>query len=163
MTAIIIRSFLVVPVLLIASLVCGGVVPSAHAQEVEGAVRIDNPPEELESGSLLDLFAAFREGEHQIRLEFESDAPVVPVQFQTVVRKDGKTLGRASRDPMPYFPGDMLMCPEAFDFVPIMRRYADGRGQLPAGRYGIVISVIVEGMENAQIEPAEMQFTVPKR
>ncbi len=151
------------PVLLVASLVWGGSVHSTYAQEVEGAVRIDNPPEVLESGSLLDLFAAFREGEHQIHLEFESDAPFVPVQFQTVVRKDGKTLGRATRDPMPYFPGDMLMCPEAFDFVPIMRRYADSSGQLPAGKYAIVISVIVEGMENAQIEPAEMQFTVPKR
>lgn len=109
-------------VLLVAVLVWGDLPYAVHAQEVEGTVRIENPPKELESGSLLDLFAAFRKGEHQIHLEFESDVPFVPVQFQTVVRKDGKTLGRATRDPMPYFPGDTLMCPEAFDFVPIIRR-----------------------------------------
>ena len=136
---------------------------TAVAQSVEGALRVDNPPEELESGSLLDLFAAFREGEHQIHFEFESEADFVPVRFQTVVRKDGKTLGQATRDPMPYFPGDMLLCPETFDFVPIARRYADGNGLLPPGEYAIVISVIVEDVEDAQIDPAEMQFTVPRR
>ena len=149
--------------LLVATLIGLHLPATAVAQSVEGALRVDNPPEELESGSLLDLFAAFRKGEHQIHFAFESEADFVPARFRTVVRKGGKTLGQATRDPMPYFPGDTLMCPEAFDFVPIIRRYADRDGLLPPGEYAIVISVIVEGMEDAQIEPAEMQFTVPRR
>jgi len=135
---------------------------SATAQDVRGAVIVDNPPEALESGSLLDLFAAFRTGEHQIHLEFESDADVVPVQFQTIMRKDGETLGRSRRDPMPYFPGDMLMCPEAWGFIAMLNELADDEGQLPPGDYEVLL--VAENVEGeAGIEPAEFQFTVPRR
>jgi hypothetical protein len=156
------RLFLTLAALLTVSLAWGGAVHSAHAQEVRGAVQIDSPPEELESGSLLDLFAGFREGEHQIHLQFKSDAPFVPVQFQTVVRKDGKRLGRATRDPMPYFPGDMLMGPEAWDFVPILHRSTNREGRLPPGDYEVTL--VAENVEGeAGIRPATFGFTVPEQ
>lgn len=145
------------------------VVPSAAAQDddpidisKQGGVYVDNPPEELESGSLLELFAGFREGEHQIHFEFESDADIVPVRFQTLVRKDGETLGRSSRDPMPYFPGDMLMCPETWEFIAMLSELTDEEGLLPPGEYVVVL--FAEGVETeGTVEPAEIQFVVPER
>ena len=142
---------------------------TAFAQEVRGAVYVDNPPEELEAGSLLDLFAAFREGKHQIHFEFEVDSRqasshrrILPVRFQTAVRKDGEALGRSTRDPMPYFPGDMLMCPETWDFITMLYEVAGDDGQLPPGEYEVMlVAEIVEG--EGEIEPGHIRFVVPER
>jgi hypothetical protein len=63
---------------------------------------------------------------------------------------------------MPYFPGDMLMGPEAWDFVPILHRSTTREGRLPPGDYEVTL--VAENVEGeAGIRPATFGFTVPER
>lgn len=138
-----------------------GAAPSA-AQDARSTVSIRLEMQELASGSLLDLFAAFRETEGAIRFRLESNAEQVPVRFQTVVMKDGEDIGRSVRAPMPYFPGEMIMCPEAWDFISVLHQVSSNDGRLPAGQYDVRLSVLNTDARPLG-EPGRFRFSVPER
>lgn len=138
-----------------------GATPSA-AQNARSTVEVTLDVEELESGSLLDLFAAFRDTEGAIRFMLESDAEMVPVRLQTAVMRDGDVIGRSVRAPMPYFPGEMMMCPEAWDFISVLHQVSSDDGQLPPGQYDVRFSVL-SANERPLGDPGRFQFSVPER
>lgn len=165
------RPLTLIPAVLVAVLVWSGVPLIVSAQQVDGGIRIERPPEELESGSVAELATRFREGEHPIHIVLEGEGEAfdkaspnfeIPLRFGTQVQRNGETIGRSERDPMPFFPGDTLIGPEAWDFVPILFAATDREGLLPPGDYEVTLGAeSVEG--EASIRPATFGFTVPER
>lgn len=116
----------------------------ADGQETRGQVNItfEPPPIIVEEGRLISLFAAFRENEESLVFELESEAEMVPVRFQTTVMRNGELIGRSTRGPITYFPGEMIMCPESFDFIPLLEQTTNEDGILPEGEYQVGIIVM---------------------
>jgi len=106
---------------------------AVKAQDAKGYISIEEPPPIMHSGKLVEMFADFRDKPGSLVFHLESDAKVVPVSFQTTVKRNGKLGGSVKRKPMPYFPGEMIMCPEAFDFISLLYQVADNGGILPQG------------------------------
>lgn len=134
-----------------------------QAQRVEGRIQIENPPRTLTSGNVLDLFKAFREGEHQIVFSFEGD----PANFvlRSEVRHNGESLGTFEGPPMPYIPGDMFMCPEAFGFVGLLGHDGtpgDAFGRLAPGEYEVRLEAVPQRVDG-YIQSASLGFIVPRR
>ena len=113
----------------------------------------------LKGGNLLNLFVAFRDNEASLVFKLDSKAAVVPVSFQTVVKQNGKVIGRATRKPMPYFPGEMVMCPESFDFISLLYQGADKKGILPKGKYQVGI-IVLSKEERALGKESKFEFSV---
>ena len=59
------------------------------------------------------------------------------------VKKDGKTIGSIKRNPIPFFPGDMFMPVETFDFISILSNIQtntnDRISEIPKGNYEIIL------------------------
>lgn len=118
---------------------------TANAQDAQGYINVEEPPpiiDLIEKGSVVDLLAAFRENKGKLVFELESKAEVVPVSFRTVIKRNGEMIGRHTRQPMPYFPGEMVMCPESFNFISLFYKAANEKGMLPAGRYQVGLMVM---------------------
>ena len=125
-----------------------------QAQLVQGELKIDeNSKAELsfKGNKAVNLYADFRENKHKINFVFTTtDIPlnsdkkeVVQFVFSTTVFKNGKNIGTMKRSPMPFFPGDMLMPIETFDFISILSNLQtnaeDKISEIPAGSYEIII------------------------
>jgi len=127
-----------------------------YAQEINGQLVLDNQSRaELKGNfeSVVDLYAHFRQQNSKIHFKFEgSNLPktssgntVAAVKFVTTVKRDGKVVGKLERQPIPFFPGDMWMPVETFDFVPIL--FGMDNGNLPKGRYEVQIDVVPVGVK----------------
>ena len=130
--------------------------PAVYAQSVDGWVQIRNAPETAESGGLVDLFAAFRDGDHQIVFSFDGD-PAAFILFSEV-RHDGRVLGRFESLPHPYIPGDMFMAPEAFGFIGVLLAHTDD-WRLEPGRYEVRLEARPVGSRD-RLRPAVLAFDV---
>ncbi|MDD3005791.1 hypothetical protein, partial [Flavobacterium sp.] len=126
----------------------------SQAQLVQGEMKINEQSKveiTLKSNKIVNLYADFREKKHQINFVFTGiDIPqnsdqqeVVQFVFNTTVKKDGKVLGNIKRNPIPFFPGDMLMPVETFDFISILSNLQtnanDKVSELPKGNYEVIL------------------------
>lgn len=107
-------------------------------QNIKCVMKVENTPKQVKN--VLDLFAGFREGKHQII--FTLEGKTTEIVFETTVKKDGKVIGTGKRQPMPYFPGDMYIAPEAFDFISLLPYSTTDKdfGKLENGTYEIELN-----------------------
>lgn len=142
------------------------------APQVEGKIQIDGKSTlttELEAGNVVELFKKFKTGNYPIVFAFDGkDLPkddqgrdVVLFEFKTEIYKEGKLIGAVKRQPMPFFPGEMLEPVETFDIIHLLT-YAQGNplkkaypGQLEKGKYTIVLSANPMGAKGS-IEKAQV-------
>lgn len=126
----------------------------SQAQLVQGEIKINEQSKAeitLKSNKIVNLYADFREKKHQINFVFtgvditpNSDKKeVVQFVFSTTVKKDGKTIGSMKRAPIPFFPGDMFMPVETFDFISILSNLqtntSDKVSEIPKGNYEVIL------------------------
>ena len=127
---------------------------SAQAQMVQGTIKInENSKAEisLSSNKIVNLYAAFRENKYRINFEFSATdvaknsngQQIILFVFNTIVKRDGKMIGNIKRALMPFFPGDMFMPAETFDFISILANLqnnsAETISEIPKGSYEIVL------------------------
>lgn len=146
----------------------------SQAQLVQGEVKInENSKAEmtLKGNKVVNLYADFRVGKNPIQFSYTGiDIPanddkkeVVQFIFSTTVKKDGKIIGSMKRAPIPFFPGDMLMPVETFDFISILSNLQtnanDKVSEIPSGNYEITIEAKPLGVKGT-ISPARMFLKV---
>lgn len=131
-----------------------GITGAAVAQSINGSIKINEQSKveiQAKNNKVVNFYAAFRENKYPILFSFKGqDIPynsekqqVVNIQFVTTVKKDGKVIASFPRKPIPFFPGDMFMPVETFDFVSILssiqKNSLDNVSKIPAGNYQIVL------------------------
>ncbi|PZV82254.1 hypothetical protein CLV31_109115 [Algoriphagus aquaeductus] len=145
----------------------------AKAQEIQGKLVVGSKSKvelTLKSNQAVDLYAAFREQNHPIHFVFEgkslpqtsSGQEVALIWFRTTLKKDGKVISKLERAPMPFFPGDMLMPVETFDFIAQLSAVngkPDLRSEIPAGNYEVLLDAGPVGSKG-QISSAVILFAV---
>ncbi|CAL2091155.1 hypothetical protein [Tenacibaculum sp. 190524A05c] len=153
------------------------------AQEINGGLLLNNNKEimlSLESKSAVDLFKQFKVNTYKIGFNFKADGLkkneegefVVFFDFMTVVKKDGRTIRKVRRHiPMPYFPGEMFLPAEAFDFIGVLsvtswddmekRTFVPQQksGILKSGKYEVQLSAIPRDVKG-KIDPVTFGFVV---
>lgn len=126
----------------------------SQAQLVQGELKIKEQSKvelNLKGNNAVNLYAAFRENNYPIHFIFTGvDIPlnsdkkeVVQFVFSSTIKRDGKIVGNTKRTPIPFFPGDMLMPVETFDFISILSNLQtnpnDKVSEIPAGNYEITL------------------------
>lgn len=150
--------------------------PFAHAQSVRGALTIGKSSDqkiEVKSDNLVDLFIDFRKERFPILFSFQGDGikskegrEIIFFEFITEVYHNGKLLGKNSRNPMPYIPGDMIIGTEGFDFISLLsyneltRGYTkESPGKMAPGSYQVKLSARALNAKGS-LKPATFSFTV---
>jgi hypothetical protein len=146
----------------------------SFAQLVQGELTIKEQSKlelSLQSGKAVNLYADFRENKYPIQFAFTGNAiplnsdkkMVVQFEFTTIVKKDGQLVRTIKRNPIPFFPGDMLMPVETFDFISILsnleKNPANKISEIPKGNYEIILQakpIDVKG----EIKPVRLLITV---
>lgn len=163
---------------------------SIRAQSVQGRLTLNGKSKtslKLESNSAVQLFKDFKTGKYQLQFSFDGKdlvknldkETIVFFNFRTVVKKDGKLVKNVIRKhPIPYFPGDMSIPSEAFDFVSVLAitswddMQGDSKetvptlnellGLMPEGNYSV--QLFAEPIEvKGKIAPVEFNFYGRKR
>lgn len=134
----------------------------SQAQLVQGELKIDNQSKAeltIKGNKAVNLYADFRENKHKINFVFTgTDIPlnvdkkeVVQFVFNTTIKKDGKVIGSMKRAPIPFFPGDMLMPVETFDFISMLSNLQTNGNEtvseIPSGHYEITIEAKALGVK----------------
>lgn len=127
---------------------------NTQAQHIQGEIKINEKSKaeiSINTNKIVNLYAAFREQKHKINFVFtgtdlpinEEKQEVVQFIFNTIVKRDGKILGNSKRSPIPFFPGDMFMPVETFDFISILSNIQtnsnDKISEIPSGTYEIIL------------------------
>lgn len=151
-------------------------VTTVTAQSVKGALFINEQSKaeiQLSSNKIVTLYADFRQGKHQLLFRFEGTSlplnsekqEVVSIAFFTTIKKDGKVIASNKRAPIPFFPGDMFMPVETFDFIPLLSNLktntASNISSIEAGTYEVLLEakpVYIAG----EITSAKLYLTIPK-
>ncbi|XLS29144.1 hypothetical protein ACJD0Z_18345 [Flavobacteriaceae bacterium M23B6Z8] len=151
-----------------------------QAQEISGSVTLNGKTKaelSLESNSAVQLFKEFKEGKYKLGFEFEAfglpqniyGEKIVFFNFRTIVKKDGKVIKETIREaPLPYFPGDMFLAAESFDFIPVlasidqMAGSEEGYGTMPEGNYQIQLIAKPVGFKGT-INPLNIYFVLRRR
>lgn len=146
----------------------------SQAQHVQGEVKINEQSKaeiNLKSSKIVNLYADFREKKHQINFIFTGvDIPqnsdkkeVVEFIFTTIVKRDGKVVGNIKRSPMPFFPGDMFIPVETFDFISILSNIQtnsdDTISEIPNGNYEIILEAKPLGVKG-EIQSARILIKI---
>lgn len=147
---------------------------AGQAQSVKGEILISeksNTEIKLGTNKAVDLYATFREQKIPILFRFKgTDIPlneekkeVVEFVFTTILKKDGKVIKKQKREPMPFFPGDMLMPVETFDFISLLsdngKNSRDNVSKMEPGKYEIILEVKPVNIKG-QISPASFRFAI---
>jgi hypothetical protein len=134
----------------------------SQAQLVQGELKIKEQSKvelNLKGNNAVNLYAAFRENNYPIHFIFTGvDIPlnsdkkeVVQFVFSSTIKRDGKIIGNTKRTPIPFFPGDMLMPVETFDFISILSNLQtnpnDKVSEIPAGNYEITLEAKALGVK----------------
>lgn len=134
----------------------------SQAQLIQGELKIDNSSKSelvLKNNKAVNLYAAFRENKHKINFVFTgTDIPlnsdkqeVVQFVFNTTIKKDGKVIGNMKRTPIPFFPGDMFMPVETFDFISMLSNLQTNTNEkvseIPSGSYEILLEAKAIGVK----------------
>ncbi|WPR75917.1 hypothetical protein [Algoriphagus sp. NG3] len=148
----------------------------SNAQTVKGAITVGKYSElklETKSDNLIDIFIDFRKDRYPILFSFQGDGikskegrEIIFFEFITEVYHNGKLMGKTSRNPMPYIPGDMIIGTEGFDFISLLSYNEKSRGTLmetPAklapGSYQV--KLLARPLEvKGQIKPATFSFNI---
>lgn len=145
-----------------------------QAQLVQGELKIKEQSKvelEMKGNKGVNLYAAFREKSYPLHFVFTGiDIPansdkkeVVQFVFSTTVKKDGKVIGSMKRAPIPFFPGDMLMPVETFDFISILSNMQtnanENISEVPSGNYEITLEAKPLGVKGT-ISPLRMFLKV---
>lgn len=140
----------------------------SQAQLVQGELKINNQSKAeltIKSNKAVNLYADFRENKYKINFVFTgTDIPlnadkkeVVQFVFNTIIKKDGKVIGSMKRAPIPFFPGDMFMPVETFDFISMLSNLQtngnEAISEIPSGSYEISIEAKALGVKG-EIIPA---------
>ncbi|MFC5284413.1 hypothetical protein [Pedobacter alpinus] len=143
---------------------------SVKAQSISGAIKIKEQSKveiQAKNNKVVSIYATFRENQYPILFSLKgADLPynsekqqVVNIQFITTVKKDGKIIASIPRKPIPFFPGDMLMPVETFDFISILssiqKNGLDKVSEIPAGNYEIVLEAKVSEVKG-EISPLSL-------
>lgn len=103
-----------------------------QGQQVEGKLTLNGKSKteiKLDNKSTVQLFKEFKTRKHQLHLNFEAkEIPknrngetIVLFEFKTELYKNGKLVKNIVRkQPIPYFPGDMDLPAETFDFISLL-------------------------------------------
>ncbi|MCH2034458.1 MAG: hypothetical protein MK202_13185 [Tenacibaculum sp.] len=156
---------------------------SLSAQHIKGELNINKRQKmtlELTSKSAVNLFKEFKQEKYKIGFNFQAEELnknaegefVVFFDFLTVVKKDGRTIRKVKRHiPVPYFPGEMFLPAEAFDFIGILsvtswddmvKKTFVGQeklGILKAGKYEVELGVVPRDVKG-EIAPVTFGFVV---
>ncbi|WP_192348345.1 hypothetical protein [Algoriphagus sp. Y33] len=148
----------------------------SEAQTVKGAITVGKSSElklETKSDNLIDLFIDFRKERYPILFSFQGDGikskegrEIIFFEFITEVYHNGKLVGKTSRNPMPYIPGDMIIGTEGFDFISMLSYNEKSRatmketpGKLAQGSYQV--KLLARPLESkGQIRPATFSFNI---
>jgi hypothetical protein len=146
----------------------------AQAQHIQGEIKINEQSKteiSIKSTKIVNLYADFREKKHKINFVFTGiDLPtndekqeVVQFVFNTIVKRDGKILGNSKRSPIPFFPGDMFMPVETFDFISILSNIQTNSNEkvseIPSGTYEIILEAKSLGIKG-DIAPARFYLKI---
>jgi hypothetical protein len=142
----------------------------SSAQLVQGEIKIKEQSKlelTVQSNKAVNLYADFRENKYPIQFAFTGNSipvnsdkkVVVQFVFTTIVKKDGKVVGTTKRNPIPFFPGDMFMPVETFDFISILSNLQtnpeDRISEIPKGNYEILIEAKPVGVKG-EIQSARL-------
>lgn len=146
----------------------------SQAQLVQGELKIDEKSKaelSIKGNKAVNLYADFRENKHKINFVFTTtDIPlnsekkeVVQFVFATTIVKDGRKIGTIKRSPIPFFPGDMFMPVETFDFISILSNIQtnsnDKISEIPSGNYEIILEAKALGVKG-EIAPARFLLKI---
>lgn len=146
------------------------------AQNVSGFITVGKSSEmkiNLKSDNIIDLFSDFHKGVYPIIFSFKVDnlknkegREIILFDFSTEVYFNGKLLGKATRTPNPYLPGEILIGPESFDFISLLTynemtktSLQETPGKLPSGRYQVKIGAKPVEFKG-QIRPGIFSFII---
>ncbi|WP_282043834.1 hypothetical protein [Winogradskyella flava] len=144
-----------------------------NAQSVSGKLTLNGKSEtelKLESNSAVQLFKEFKTGKYQLKFGFKGkEIPtniykekIVFFEFITTIKKDGELVKNVVRkQPIPYFPGEMFIPAEAFDFIAILASISKEKGNqgvMPSGKYSIRLTLKSVDFKGA-VEPVEFSFS----
>ncbi|MEM6514714.1 MAG: hypothetical protein AAF688_00910 [Bacteroidota bacterium] len=156
-----------------------GFLVTLNAQSVKGSLTLNgktNTELKLETNSAVQLFKDFKTGKYKLGFNFKADGvkpniykeTIVFFDFTTVIKRDGKVVKKMTRkQPIPYFPGDMGLPAEAFDFAGLLASDPEEEelqmiGTMPDGKYSVALMVNPMGIKG-EIQPVEFTFTLRKR
>ena len=147
---------------------------TSGAQLIQGAINV-NGQTRLElstrSNKAVNLYSDFRENKYPVHFNFTgTDIPlndekreVVQFVFNTTVRKDGKVVGSFKRNPIPFFPGDMFIPVETFDFISILSNLQTNShekvSEIPSGSYEILLEAKAVGIKG-DIKPMRLLIKI---
>lgn len=144
------------------------------AQNIEGSISINEKSSytiDLSSNKAVELYAEFRNNKYPILFQFKGiDIPlndqkqeVVLINFKTTLKHNGNLVGQVERQPIPFFPGDMLMPIETFDVISLLTKISDtaphALSTLPKGSYEVIIEAQSPGVKG-KIQPAILYLFV---
>lgn len=153
----------------------------AYSQTVEGQLTLNRKNQtklELKSSSAVQLFKEFKTGKHKLGFSFKGSnlkqnankEEVVFFEFITIVKKDNQLLKKHLRkQPIPYFPGEMNVPAEAFDFISFLANAnqlevsqlmkKDQIGLMSSGTYQVELIVKPVGVKGS-IKPLIFEFNI---
>lgn len=146
----------------------------SFAQLVQGELKVKEQSKlelTVQSNKAVNLYADFRENKYPIQFAFTGNSipinsdkkVVVQFVFTTIVKKDGKVVGTTKRNPIPFFPGDMFMPVETFDFISILSNLQnnseDNISEIPKGNYEILLEAKPINMKG-EIASARLFFKI---
>lgn len=146
----------------------------SKAQLVQGEMLLGEQSKteiKLKNNKAVNLFADFRDGKYPIHFIFSTNAiplnsdkkEVVQFVFTTTVKRDGKIIGTTKRNPIPFFPGDMLMPVETFDFISLLSNIQTNTletvSEIPKGNYEIILEAKPIGVKG-EIKSAKIFIKV---
>jgi hypothetical protein len=159
------KTILLSAMLLLASL-------ALQAQSVSGSITTSDGASvkiEVPEGNVTELYKQFRDGKHQINFRFSDDGglgtdaqgrAIVLFEILTTLKVNGKEVSKISRSDLPFFPGDMWMPVETFDFIHQLYKVAGGTpdAKLPRGNYEVIIEARPKGGVKGKIAPLSIVF-----
>ncbi len=147
---------------------------SAAAQSVNGTITLSGQSSaalSLNSNRITDLYAEFRKNRYPVVFTFSGSdlkktgdsREEARFVFITTVKKDGRVISSLRRPAFPFFPGDMFMPVETFDFIPVLSDLQEKNtlkpGTLPAGKYEILLEAAPDGIKGS-IRPFRITFSL---
>lgn len=144
-----------------------------NAQSVSGKLTLNGKSKtelKLETNSAVQLFKEFKTGKHQLKFNFDGkELPtniykekIVFFEFITRVKRDGELVKNLVRkQPIPYFPGEMFIPAEAFDFVGVLASMSKEKSQIgiiPKGKYTVQLVTKPIGFKG-EVAPLEFSFS----
>lgn len=148
------------------------VASNSFAQYVQGEMKVKEQSKleiSLKSNKAVNLFADFRENKFPIQFVFTGNSLplnsdkkiVVSFVFTTTLKKDGKVIASSKRSPMPFFPGDMFIPVETFDFISMLSYLKENSdttvSEIPKGNYEIILEAKPVGVKG-EISEAKLNL-----